>query len=178
MAADTADQLLDAASRVLLTRGAEQLTLAAVAAEAGVSKGGLFYHFATKAALVEGMVRRLIGQFDAALAQVGDEPGAATRAYLRNTVGPEPGADPGTDPGTAAVLAALVVDPDALIPLRSAYQRWQQRLDHDGIDPATASAVRLAADGWWLARLLDLAPPDGDLHERTWALLSNLIEEH
>ncbi|MFD0884645.1 TetR/AcrR family transcriptional regulator, partial [Streptosporangium algeriense] len=62
------DRLLDAAAEVLLTEGAGSLTLEAVARRAGVSKGGLFYHFPTKQALVAGMVERLVGAFDAALA--------------------------------------------------------------------------------------------------------------
>jgi AcrR family transcriptional regulator len=172
---DTRTRLLDAAARVLLTTGAEQLTLAAVAAEAGVSKGGLFYHFPTKQALVAGMVDRLVGRFDAALAAAGHAPGAATRAYLDGTV-PAEGGLPGADATTAALLGGLLVDPDALGPLRAAYARWQERLEHDGVDPAVATAVRLAADGWWLARLLDLAAPAPGLHERTRAALVAMID--
>jgi AcrR family transcriptional regulator len=178
--ADTRERLLDAASQVLLGSGADQLTLAAVAAEAGVSKGGLFYHFPTKQALVAGLVERLCGRFDTAVATAGDAPGAATRAYLDNTVPPAPpgrdgGAGAAEDRVTAAVLAGLVVDPEALIPLRAAYARWQQRLVTDGIDPAVAVAVRLAVDGWWLARLLDLAAPDDALHEPVRRVLTDLI---
>jgi AcrR family transcriptional regulator len=172
---DTRTRLLDAAALVLLTTGAEQLTLAAVAAEAGVSKGGLFYHFPTKQALVAGMVDRLVGVFDAALTAAGDTPGAATRAYLDSTVPPEGGVA-AADGTTAALLGGLLVDPAALGPLRTTYARWQERLEHDGIDPAAATAVRLAVDGWWLARLLDLAPPAPGLHERTRATLVALID--
>jgi Tetracyclin repressor-like, C-terminal domain len=50
-------------------------------------------------------------------------------------------------------------------------------LENDGIDPAVATAVRLAVDGWWLARLVDLAPPAPGLHERVFAVLADLIQE-
>ncbi len=40
--------LLDAAERVVLRDGAGQLTMDAVAAEAGVSKGGVLYAFPSK----------------------------------------------------------------------------------------------------------------------------------
>jgi Transcriptional regulator len=79
---NTREQLLDAATRVLLRDGAEHVTLEAVAAEAGVSKGGLLYHFSSKPALVAALVDRLVGRFDAALQSCGDQPGAATRVYL------------------------------------------------------------------------------------------------
>ncbi len=173
---NTRDRILDAATEVLLRDGAQALTLEAVARQAGVSKGGLLYHFASKQALVAGMVDRLVSQFDAALASAGDEPGAATRVYLAATVGQKPeAAGAVADRTTAALFAAALVEPDALIPLREIYARWQRRLENDGIDPAVATAVRLAVDGWWLARLADLAPPQGELHERVYAVLTELI---
>ncbi|ALG10049.1 TetR/AcrR family transcriptional regulator [Kibdelosporangium phytohabitans] len=171
------ERLLDAATRVLLAHGADHLTLAAVATEAGVSKGGLFYHFATKQALAEGLIDRLVGQFDTALGAAGDHPGAATRAYLDNTVSTRhTRAGTEADRAATALLAGLIVDPESLTPLRAAYTRWQHRLEHDGIDPAVATAVRLAVDGWWMARLLDLAPPGKTLHSQTRALLTSLID--
>ena len=52
------DQLLDAAERVVRRDGVARLTLDAVAAEAGTSKGGLLYHFASRDALITAMVGR------------------------------------------------------------------------------------------------------------------------
>jgi AcrR family transcriptional regulator len=173
---ETRDRLLDAATSVLLRDGAQALTLDAVAKQAGVSKGGLLYHFPSKQALVAGMVTRLVEQFDAALDRAGSSPGAATRMYLAATVSRRYAA-PGTQAEhvTAALLAAALVEPDALQPLRDIYRAWQKRLANDGIDPAVATAVRLAVDGWWLSRLLDLEPPSPDLHERVFAVLDTLI---
>lgn len=148
------------------------MTLEAVAAEAGVSKGGLLYHFSSKPALVAALVDRLVGRFDAALQSCGDQPGAATRVYLGQSIGSAPAGDRQV---AAAILGGLLMDPASLAPLRERYERWQQRLENDGIDPAVATVVRLAADGWWQAELLDLAPPDPALRERMLALLDNLI---
>ncbi|WP_278187400.1 TetR/AcrR family transcriptional regulator [Micromonospora sp. R77] len=168
----TREQLLDAATRVLLRDGAEHVTLSAVAAEAGVSKGGLLYHFASKAALAAGLVDRLVGRFDAAMHSCDERPGAATRTYLAHSVGQTPAGD---RQAAAAVLAGLLMDPASLAPLRERYTRWQHRLENDGIDPAVATVVRLAADGWWQAELLDLAPPDPALREQVLAMLDSLI---
>lgn len=174
---DTKGRLVDAATTVLLRDGAASLTLESVAKQAGVSKGGLFYHFATKQALAAAMVDRLVAKFDEALAAAGDEPGAATLAYLTACVDPDaPAAGIAQDRGTVALLAASLIDPAALEPLRHNYLRWQHRLDNDGIDPAVATAVRLAADGWWLAQLVDLAPPAPGRHEAVFARLTALVE--
>ena len=58
--ADTSlqDTLLDAAETVVARQGFANLTLDAVAAEAGISKGGLLHHFPSKDRLVEGLVAR------------------------------------------------------------------------------------------------------------------------
>src|SRR5262245_2150654 len=59
------DRLLDAAEAVVVRQGIANLTLDAVAAEAGLSKGGLLHHFPTKDKLVEGMVVRSAEQWRA-----------------------------------------------------------------------------------------------------------------
>ncbi|NUR85316.1 MAG: TetR/AcrR family transcriptional regulator, partial [Nonomuraea sp.] len=133
------ERLLDAAAEVILGDGAEALTLEAVAHRAGVSKGGLFYHFPTKQALVAALVRRLTDAFDDALEAAGDRPGDYLRAYLDATIPPEhtPAAADGL---TAALLAGALVDPAALAPLRERFTAWQERLVRDGVDPAAATA--------------------------------------
>jgi len=52
MAADTRDRILDALETLLLDDGADKATLEAVASRAGVSKGGLLYHFPSKDAMM------------------------------------------------------------------------------------------------------------------------------
>lgn len=167
-------KVLDAAERVLLTRSADTFTLDAVAIEAGVSKGGLIYHFPSKEALLESLVARAVAEVDDALAEatVSDVPGAFTRAYLDLSVPPDPRV-PIAAP-TAALVAAVALDPRLLAPLRAAYVRWQARLEADGLDPAAATAVRFAVDGWWLAALLGLPSLAADVHARTRALLADL----
>ena len=50
--------LLDAAEAVVARQGVANLTFDAVAAEAGMSKGGLLHHFRSKDRLVEALVAR------------------------------------------------------------------------------------------------------------------------
>ncbi|MCR2379329.1 TetR/AcrR family transcriptional regulator, partial [Salmonella enterica] len=52
----TRQKILEAASQIVQCKGVAKLTLEAVAKEAGISKGGLLYHFANKEALIEGMI--------------------------------------------------------------------------------------------------------------------------
>ncbi|WP_072314127.1 TetR/AcrR family transcriptional regulator [Agrococcus sp. Marseille-P2731] len=56
---DTRDRILDAFEQLVLEHGERAGTIAATADAAGVSKGGLLYHFGSKTALVEGLAERL-----------------------------------------------------------------------------------------------------------------------
>ncbi len=60
-AARTRTRLLDAAAQTLRDQAMAGPTLAAVAKEAGVGKGGLLHHFPSKDALVKAVLRRLCG---------------------------------------------------------------------------------------------------------------------
>lgn len=187
------DRILDAVERILVSGGADAIRLDAVAAEAEVSKGGLLHHFRSKQALIEGVLDRLVERFQAELPPAGSPPGAFTRAWLNATIpdttipdatipdaeipGPDVPARAHPDQVAVALLAGLSGGPQVLDAFRRRYQDWQDRLTDDGIDPATACLVRLAVDGWWLARLLDLAPPRDDLHRRVRARLTAMIEE-
>ena len=52
------ERILNAAEARLLAGGPGGLVLDAIAADAGISKGGLLYHFGSKEALVEGLCDR------------------------------------------------------------------------------------------------------------------------
>ena len=87
IATDARTRVLDAAERLTIARGVAGLTLEACAREAGVSKGGLLYHFASKEALVSGMLNRLAerieGDWERVLAgQPEGHPARAARAVL------------------------------------------------------------------------------------------------
>ena len=55
----TRERILDALESVVAQDGPAGATLEAVAAKAGISKGGLLYHFGTKEALYRGLLDRL-----------------------------------------------------------------------------------------------------------------------
>ncbi|MGA5042049.1 TetR/AcrR family transcriptional regulator [Streptomyces capoamus] len=169
------DQILDAVERLLVKGGVDAVRLDAVAAEAGVSKGGLLHHFPSKLALVQGVVRRLVDRFEAVLPGPDSPPGAFTRAWLDASI---PLAAPDEEGPSSAVPVALLAaagGPEVLDVLQARYRHWQIRLDEDGLPPGVSSLVRMAVDGWWTARLLGLAPPQGADHHRLRALIEDLI---
>ena len=159
--ARTKDRLLDAAAVVVHRDGAQALTLDAVAAEAEVSKGGLLYHFKSKRDLVEGMIERWMADFQREIDEADPE---FVRGYVKAS------APAGNELGA---LAALVADPSLLVAVRRQYGIWQDRVEREGGDPVDATVARLAADGLWLAELLGMGPPTGELRDR---VLERLLE--
>jgi len=159
---DTKARILDAAEEVVLRDGVARLTLDAAAAEAGLSKGGILYHFPTRDALVAGMVAKIIEEFDQDIERLLEddrEPGCFTRAYIGATMEPGDQRPDREDRLGAALIAAAAAQPDLLAPLQEAADRWQDRLEHDGLDPTVATVLRLACDGLWMCDLFGLAPP-------------------
>ena len=68
-AAATREQLLDAAERVFRDRGVTRTSLAEVAAEAGVTRGAVYWHFRDKADLFVAMCERATSPLDALIEQ-------------------------------------------------------------------------------------------------------------
>jgi AcrR family transcriptional regulator len=152
------DEVLDAAQAIAVEWGVERMTLDAVAERAGVSKGGLFHHFASKDALVEAMARRLLDEFEAAMQaemarEVAEEDapnaGRALRAYVRLTTT----ADDDCDALIFALTTGASRNATVLKIQREFFERWAARLEDDGVDPDVALVVRLAADGCWLSEM-------------------------
>jgi TetR/AcrR family transcriptional repressor of nem operon len=80
--ADTASAILDAAERLVQTRGFNAFSYADVAVELGISKPALHYHFAGKAELGEALIGRYSARFAEALENI-DGKGATAAIKLK-----------------------------------------------------------------------------------------------
>jgi AcrR family transcriptional regulator len=61
--AETQARILDAAAGLFTTRGYERTSISLLAAQAGVSRAAIFWHFGSKAGLFEETCRRLLRPF-------------------------------------------------------------------------------------------------------------------
>ncbi|WP_298823551.1 TetR/AcrR family transcriptional regulator [uncultured Planococcus sp.] len=170
-------EILHAASKIVSERGIFNLTLEATAIEAGVSKGGLLYHFPSKEALVKGMVDHLAENYRdkiaASVAESANEKGKWIKSYADVTFNnPYPNKEM-----HAGLLAAKAVNSDLLDPIRNLYNEWQTEIEQDGIDPVKATIIRLATDGIWLSELFDLHHLGEERKEEVYLKLKNWIDE-
>ncbi|UOQ49883.1 TetR/AcrR family transcriptional regulator [Gracilibacillus caseinilyticus] len=170
-------EILNAASKVVSERGIFELTLDAVAKQAGISKGGLLYHFPSKEALVEGMVQHLAINYQEKIEdnakQDPDEKGRWIRSYVDVTFNQTYQ----NKDMNAGLLAAKAVNPDLLDPIRNLYEEWQEQIENEGIDPMKATIIRLATDGIWLAELFDIYHIEEEKKQEIYKVLLSSIDE-
>ncbi len=162
--ANPADLLLDAAETVVVRRGIGNLTLEAVAAEAGMSKGGLLHHFPSKDRLVEAMVvRHAQGWRDCYMtgyASVPEGPGRMSRGLISRSLADAKCWTDQLRRSTSAVFAALAQNPALIEPMRAAYSDLHALIAKDGLPEGVADVVLAAIDGLWLNWVLGLAQVD------------------
>ncbi|MEH1845187.1 MAG: TetR/AcrR family transcriptional regulator [Nostoc sp.] len=175
----TRNALLEAAARVMVAHGSKALTLEAVAREAGISKGGLLYHFPNKEALIAGMLQQLIDQKTASLKHeleqddAPDTPGHWLRAYIRSYE------NHNTHSGAmqSALLAAVAENPELLKPWQEKFADWQRQIEASELDPAIATVIRLAINGLTFAYLFGLGVPQESLHKQVIETLLKLAQQ-
>jgi AcrR family transcriptional regulator len=175
--AQTRAEILKATIRVVAKGGIPKLTLDSVAREAGVSKGGLLYHFPTKEALIKSLIELFISEWNLAMQREYDAdptpeiPGRWVRAYVRTSFADFEfqnyvtlSFNSGDITGT---LGALTTNPELMTILQREYGRWHKLMISDGIDAATATAIRFAADGIYFSEAFGFAPPKGRARKQT-----------
>jgi len=164
----TREMIFDACSQILRREGLTNLTLQAVASEAGISKGGLLYHFETKEALIEALFEYHNNIFEERLKELvlleGESPGAYLRAYAKASV--EQMSDPEKVRLYSSLFAAEEKYTSAHKLMRQKYIGWQKNIDQCGLDMDWATVLRFAVDGLWFAEMHQYAPPQLEHREK------------
>lgn len=153
--------LLDALEELLIQEGERAATLDAVAARAGVSKGGLLYHFASKAALVDGLVARMQERAELDVRAMRDAPDGPAAYYVRTSA----------EVGSAfdhTLLAAFRLAPGSDSRVTAAIQgirsRWLELITNEVGDGDLALAILLMGDGLYYSASLALDSPGSEHH--------------
>jgi AcrR family transcriptional regulator len=167
------DKILVAAVEIAHENGAGNLSLDAVAARAGVSKGGLLYHFPSKAALMRAMVESFVARVEADLDETVRNGGNLLAAFV--CVTGEECAKP--VPGAAGVLAAIAEDPDFLRPVKVFQRRLLDRLQQGGANADDVLIIYLALEGLRSLRLFDLDVLTEDEQKRALAAMRARAEK-
>ncbi|NRG41831.1 TetR family transcriptional regulator [Rathayibacter sp. VKM Ac-2804] len=143
-AAPARDRVLDAFEALLIDQGERAATLDAVAKAAGVSKGGLLYHFPSKDALVDG----LVGRLDDRLAEDIDRIRTSDEGVVPYLIRTSFAADTPFDRTILAVSrVAQGHDERASAGLARIHDSWYAVVAEAVGDPLVARAIVLMSDG-------------------------------
>lgn len=168
-------ELLKAASRVILADGVHRLTLEAVADEAGVSKGGLLYHYSSKEELIKAMNIYVIEQFRTFIEQEVADGSTYHQAYLRATL--ESLKDANYLNISTSMLAAISNTPNILVLWREEYQMIQDNLSKENVRPEYTLLVQTSCEGIWFSKLFNMTHIDTKDEHLLITFLLDLLED-
>lgn len=177
MTTDRRTTLIAATAHVAKQHGVQNITLEAVAEAAGISKGGLLYHYPTKDHLFIALSEYAISTFQRAFTahqHAGKNP---HEAYIYATL------DGLADTEhlmhhTAGILVAAAQSPEALALWQAEYARLRSVLAASECPPHLSLLIQTACDGAWFSVLLGLQHREGgDLHRALHVLLDVLETE-
>ena len=153
------------------------MTLDAVAARAGVSKGGLLHHFPTKMALLEAMVKRQIDIHEKARQKICDElpegPSRPVRAFVLSVLN----RDRGHDSLGASLFAAVAHNPRLNEPVRNIVREIYTEFASSGMKFEKAAIIALAVDALWLQEMLSVSPFDEQQKKKIVDELLRILDE-
>jgi len=171
------DLILDAAENVVVESGAVHMTLDAVCARAGVSKGGLLYHFPNKEALFDAMISRLVEKFESARAKesekMKDDPHRDIKAHIITFLN----RDNRMNRICAAFVAAAAHNPKLVAAARRSYKKAYTQFTGSGLCKERAAVIALAVDGLWLTKILGITSFEGKEQKAIINELLKLVDE-
>ncbi|PPH21933.1 TetR family transcriptional regulator [Rathayibacter sp. AY1C4] len=143
-------RILDAAVRVAAREGSVRVTLEATAEEAGLTRGGMMYHFRDRADLAHALQEHVAAGWEAQLIDVAgktaDEATLTERvsAYVAVALTPSTRMQIG-------LLQATGSDTALRAPVAEVRRRWTPSAEETATDPITLRQfiACLAADGLW-----------------------------
>lgn len=127
--------------------GVKELTIDKVAVKAGMSKGGVFYHYKTKDDLLLGMVNYIIDQFESESQRLVEQGMDCARASIHASF---------TDSidqkeRIMAMIATVAHDHTIMAKTRERYQDWIDHIQSSGCTRDIALLIVTAIDGFFVS---------------------------
>lgn len=171
------ESLLNAAERVIKRQGMASTTIEAVAAEAGLSKGGLFYHFASKKDMLLQLLERFENQFIVLRKQIYDSLPEGPNRLLKATIIASTRHPAKCETNISNVIA-LLDD----VELREMVSKMKTRLFKEITEgypqPHKVALALLAVDGLWVMDLFGADAISAELEKQIVDVLLTLIDAH
>ncbi|KAA9110636.1 TetR/AcrR family transcriptional regulator [Microbacterium rhizomatis] len=152
------ESVLDAFEALLVEDGERAATMDAAARRAGVSKGGLLYHFGSKEALVEGLIERLRVLSLEDIEQIRSAPDGPVAAFMRTSIMTGTALD-----RTIIALSRLAQNghPAASDALRDLRLLWEDAMRSEAKDETALQLIMLVSDGLYFNNALTVGGVPG-----------------
>jgi AcrR family transcriptional regulator len=175
--ASARDRVLGAFEALLISDGERASTLDAVAARAGVSKGGLLYHFASKDALIAGLIERLHVLVEVDIERMRAAADGVVDYFIRTSVASAGSPNELERTIVACSCLAQGAHPEVQKALRSVQASWLAVIADTVDDPVVARVVMLVGDGLYFNSATGLSDetPDSASMDALVAVLTELV---
>jgi AcrR family transcriptional regulator len=147
------ERVLDAFEELVLAEGERAATIEATAKAAGVSKGGLLYHFGSRDELVAGLLDRLETLTTQDLERIIAAEEGPVAYYIRTSVMEDDALDRALVTASRLAQGGSAEAGDAL---RHARHRWEDAIRPHVRDQTSLDLVMLLSDGLYFNNSLDV----------------------
>jgi AcrR family transcriptional regulator len=166
--------ILAAAEEIVRRQGVARLTIDAVAAQAGLSKGGTLHHFPSKDALIAGMVEQKAASLRAAIADHEARYGATPHARMLGALHHARNQCLHDRELPRAILVAAAEKPELMNPLKAVINDVIHSADH-GEDADLSLTVMFATHGLLMSKMLNFDDLSEDRTARLFDFLETLV---
>jgi AcrR family transcriptional regulator len=170
------DKVLQAARRIVETRGAGHLTFEELVLESGVTRGGITYHFPTKEALLKGLIEADIADWENTAGELQSHcPCSKTSALMGQIRCYLDSQDAGHRRFASGLMSAATVDSTLLDPIRAHQKRKFAEWRWDDAD-LMQYLMLLAAEGVFWQDVFELNPLPPQARARINTLIEHLAQ--
>lgn len=157
-------KILEAAIRVIDREGVTAVTFESVSSEAGITRGGMLYHFPSRDALINAIHRHLAANWEASMEAIAGKPAADLTAQERHMAYARACAQSATRAELQFMLESAT-DQALAEPWEALLERWAPPVPTTTHEEAALDdfIARLAADGLWVYESLSSTPLDKNL---------------
>ncbi|MCU6709265.1 TetR/AcrR family transcriptional regulator [Paenibacillus sp. J5C_2022] len=167
--------ILAAAVKIIEDKGLNNLTLEAIAAEAGVSKGGLLHHFRNKEDLIRGLNERSVESFQGFIQEEMKTSGSYVQSFAKASF--KQLNDPDEISMNASMLAAIANYKELLSSWSDEYAVFRHNAAGENAAIEKSLIVRLVCDGLMFSKMFNLDPPSEEEQRLILAELENMMKE-
>jgi AcrR family transcriptional regulator len=169
--------IIEAAHRVAERQGGADFSYETTAAEAGLTKAGVLYHFPSREDLVLAVVEFVAHAWEEAMLRALDVPFEEATAAQRIRAYVEVAARDDVSRADFAVYADALCRPAHVGPWNEVFSRWFDLSGRTADERARLTCARFAADGLWVAKATGMMPPSAPEHDALLTLLVSLTTE-